>query len=204
MSKNFDFDNTSIPTQMSIDVRDLCSGVWPDDRTRGFFHVLFKSIASYLKVYQTKSEGKVVFKLKDEKGEFKFGAMLVYQKPEEDSEEDSGNWYLEFTFNEEDIGDDVIKEIDNMSDVFYKIMGQHAYDIMSGSFRSSIFMNKLSVIAIDVLIKFLDMNAIDAEDVNVIFRGIFTASIAVEGGKKIMSIVPGETIKQVIKEDSAL
>ena len=58
--------------------------------------------------------------------------------------------------------------------------------------------------AIDEIVKFLDKNASETEDVEVELRGIFTASVAVENGTKIMSIVPGEYIKQIIKNDSAL
>lgn len=204
MSKTFDIENTSIPSQMSIDVRDICSGVWPDDRTKGLYRTFFESVASFLKFFQSKNEEKVVFKLKDEKGDFKFGAILHYQAPEEDSEEDSGNWYLSFSFDEESIGNDYTKEIDNFSETFYEVISNKAREIMYGAFRSRPLMNKLVCIAIDVLRKYLDNNADELEDVNVVYRGIFTASVVVEGGVKIMSIVPGETVKQIIKSDATL
>ena len=58
--------------------------------------------------------------------------------------------------------------------------------------------------AIDEITKFLDKNASETEEVEVTLRGLFTASVAVENGVKVMSIVPGEYIKQIIKNDSAL
>ena len=83
-------------------------------------------------------------------------------------------------------------------------MAQTANKAMNGTFKSAMIMNKLCNIAINNIIKWLDTNASEEEDVNVELKGIFTASVEVEGGKKVMGIVPGETIKQAIKDDSAL
>ena len=122
MSKTFEFENTSIISQFNMDLVNM-GYIWVEERTANFYKTLFDSIAHYLKYYQSKNDEKVVFKLKDEKGDFKFGAALIYQKPEEDSEEDSGNWYLQFTFNEEDLAD-ASREIDNLSDAFYTVMAE--------------------------------------------------------------------------------
>lgn len=202
MSKTFEFENTSISSQLNMDLVNM-GYIWAEDRTVGFYKTLFDTIATYLKYYQSKNDEKIAFKMKDEKGDFKFGAALIYQKPEEDSEEDSGNWYLEFTLNEADLAD-ASREIDNLSDAFYTVIAERANKIMYGSFKSATFMNKLCTVSIDEIVKWLDINASEEEDVNLVLRGIFTASVAVEGGIKVMSIVPGETIKQIIKNDSIL
>lgn len=202
MSKTFEFENTSISAQLNMDLVNM-GYIWAEDRTVGFYKTLFDSIATYLKYYQSKNDEKITYKMKDEKGDFKMGASLIYQKPEEDSENDSGNWYLEFTFNEEDL-EGSSREIDNLSDAYYTVISERANKIMYGSFKSATFMNKLCVVAVDEITKWLDTNASEEEDVSLVLRGIFTASVVVEGGIKVMSIVPGETIKQIIKNDSVL
>ena len=58
--------------------------------------------------------------------------------------------------------------------------------------------------AVKTIKEFLDANADETEEVELVLRGIFTASVVYEDGKKVMSLVPGECIKQVIKNDSAI
>lgn len=202
MSKSFKFEATSIPSQYSINLKDV-GGVWVDSRTADIYRIIFSAISDTLKINQSKDAKRIGMLIKDDKGEFKFGAILNYRKPEEGSEEDSGNWYLEFTFDQEDMKDLDI-ELDNLSDVFVQCMAQEANAICYGRFRSVALMQSMLMIAIKTLKDFLDVNADENEEVEVELTGIFKASVAVEDGKKYMSIVPGEYIKQLIKNDSAL
>jgi hypothetical protein len=201
--KSFEFNQTSIPSQYSIDLKDNTGIMWVDSRTGDMFRVLFSAIADTLKIYQDKNTARIGMSLKDDKGNFKFGAILNYNKPEEGSEEDSGNWYLELTFDAEDMTD-LDREIDNHSDAFVRCAAYEAENICYGKFRNIGFMYSMFNIAIDTLIKFLDVNASETEEVEVSLRGVFTASVAVENGNKVFSIVPGEVIKQIIKGDSVL
>lgn len=199
----FEFEKTSIPSQYSIDLKDNFGILWVDTRTADLFRTLFAAIADTLKFNQSKDANRIGFSMKDDKGHFKLGAILNFKKPEDDSEEDSGNWYLEFTFNEEDMVNLDIS-LDNHSDEFIRCAAQEANSISYGRFRSTEAMFILFNTAIDVLVRFLDANAEVDEITDVVLRGVFTASVGVEDGKKIMSIVPGEYIKQIIKNDSAL
>ena len=203
MSKQFEFSQTSIPSQFSINLKDNCNMMWVDSRTADMYRILFTSIADVLKIKQSKTLSRIGFKMKDDKGNFKLGAILNYHKPEEGAEEDSGNWYLEFTMYEEDMVD-LDLELDNHSDIFVKCVAHEAHAIISGRFNSTEYMYKVMNTVIDTLVHFLDANASETEEVEVILRGVFTASVVVENGTKVMSIVPGEVIKQLIKGDSVL
>lgn len=203
MSKTFEFEQTSIPSQYSINLKDNYGIIWVDSRTADMFRTLFSTIADTLKYNQSKESHRIGMCMKDDKGHFKIGAILNFKQPEEGAEEDSGNWYLELTFNQEDMTD-LNVEIDNHSDVFVRCASEEANRICYGRFRSTEIMYNLFNTAIDTLIQFLDANASEAEEVEVNLRGIFTASVAIESGSKIMSIVPGEYIKQIIKNDAAL
>lgn len=201
--KTFEFEKTSIPSQFSINMKDNYGHIWVDERTADLYRVLFATITDVLKFNQSKEHSRIGFILKDDKGNFKFGAVLNYNKPEEGSEEDSGNWYLEFTFDSADMIDlDV--ELDNHSDVFVRSAANQAMSICYGKFRTTEMMYNTFNCAIDTLIEFLDTNASEVEEMSVNLRGIFTASVAIEDGIKVMSIVPGESIKQAIKSDVAL
>lgn len=199
----FEFEQTSIPSQYSINLKDNYGLLWVDSRTADFYRVLFSAIADTLKIYQDKNLARIGMTMKDDKGNFKFGAILNYKKPEEGSEDDSGNWYLEFTFDAEDMVD-IDKEIDNHSDTFVRCATQEAQIITYGRFRDVNCMYNMFNTAIDTLIGFMDANVTETDELEVTLRGVFTATAAVENGKKVMAIVPGECIKQIIKGDSVL
>ena len=203
MSKQFEFDQTSIPSQFSINLKDNHGMFWMDTRTVDIYRVFFTSIADILKMNQNKTKSRIGFIMKDDKGGFKFGAILNYRKPEEDEEEDSGNWYLEFTLYPEDMNN-LDAEYDNHSSDFVVSANEEAFQIASGKFNSIEYMDIVFNNVIDTVVNFLDANATEGEEVEVVLRGVFTASVIIENGIKIMSIVPGETIKQIIKGDSIL
>lgn len=203
MSKTFEFGETSIPSMFQVDLRENFGINWVDSRAADFYRVLFATMADVLKLNQSKDTPRVGLTMKDDKGTFKMGAILVFQKPEEGSEDDTGNWYLQMTFDEADMTDLDIST-DNHSDVFVRCASIEASNICYGRFRSTEVMYNMMNTAIDEITKFLDKNASETEEVEVTLRGLFTASVAVENGVKVMSIVPGEYIKQIIKNDSAL
>lgn len=203
MSKKFEFTQTSIPSQFSINLLDNYTMSWMDARTPDIFRTLFTAIADVLKLHRSKNKSRIGFTMKDEKGNFRLGAILNYRKPDEGEEDDSGNWYLEFTFHSEDMTD-LDEEYDNHSDEFIMCAQQEAFTIASARFNSTKFMYIIFNTVIDTLVDFLDVNAVDGDEVEVTMRGVFTASVVVENGVKVMSIVPGEVIKQVIKADAIL
>ena len=202
MSKVFDLEQTSIPSQYSINVRDNISAAWADANTAMMYRILFTNIGDTLRFYQSKNVDSVGLSIKDDKGNFKMGAILNYKKPEDGSDDDTGNWYLEMTFDEKDMED--VKELhDNHSDVFIR-SAAYAAAQSNSRFKSTDIMYNMYNIAIDTLVQFLDANASETEEVDVRLRGVFTASVVIENGQKIMSIVPGESIKQIIKNDAGL
>lgn len=203
MSKQFEFAQTSIPSQFSINLFDDHNMTWADSRTADIFRVLFTTIADVLKAHQDKTKSRIGFIMKDDKGNFTFGAILNYRKPEAGEEEDSGNWYLEFTFDPADMTD-LDAEYDNHSGEFTMCSQHEAYNIASARFDRPEYMHIIYNCIIKTISDFLDANAIEGEEVEVIMRGVFTASVVVENGIKVKSIVPGEAIKQIIKADSIL
>ena len=203
MSKQFEFAQTSIPGQFSINLMDRYYYGWMDVRTSDLYRAMFTAIADILKSKQDKNKSRIGFILKDDKGVFKLGAVLNYRKPDEGEEDDSGNWYLEFTLYPEDMGE-MDYECDSHSGEFLMCAQHEVYTIVGGTFKQPEFMHNIFNTAIDTLVDWLDANATESDVVEVVMRSTFTAAVAVENGKKVMSIVPGETIKQIVKGDSIL
>lgn len=199
----FEFEKTSIPSQYSIDLKDNFGMIWVDSKTADMYRIIFSAIADTLKFNQNKDVEKTGFVLKDDKGNFKLGAIMTFRKPEDGSEEDTGNWFLELTFDEDDM-DGIENIIDNHNDIFIRCATQDAYDIAYGRFKSVDMMYTMFIRAIDTLVAFLDQNASETEEVEVNLRGVFTATVGVEDGVKVFAITPGEIIKQLIKNDSVL
>lgn len=202
-AKVIDLEKSSIPNDMTFNLLDHYNIGWSVAKVSPFYRVVFTTIASILRNNQSKSNPRVGFELKDMKGDFKLGAIMAYHAPEEEDTEDKGNWTLEFTFNKEDMTDlNVV--IDNHSDIFINCASRQAQSIMFGRFKLNEYSIQMFVEAIDTLVKFLDTNASDTCEVQVEYRGVFTASVAVENGEKVFSIIPGEIVRQIIKDDKSL
>ena len=80
MAKTFEFEQTSISMQFSINLRDRLMMNWVDTRTADFYRHIFAAVTDVLKINQSKNNPRIGFSLKDDKGVFKFGAILNYQK----------------------------------------------------------------------------------------------------------------------------
>ena len=204
MAQTHDFTETSISQELTYNLMEHYNLIWATNRCPGLYRTIFFTMANVLRFKKSKSTPKIGSALKDTNGTFKIGAILTYHAPEDNTDDDDkGNYTLEFTIHESDMNDlDVI--LDNHSDLFIEASGKMAFDIMSCRFVSMEYCNNIFVEAIDTLIKFMDANATEDGEFTVVYNGVFTATVTVEGGEKIISIVPGEMIKQYIKGDNSL
>lgn len=196
-------NESGISTNYMTNLKEKFGMSWIESHTTSLYRVMFSSIATYLKTVQTKNNKKTVFSLKDSKGTFVIGAIMMYHEPEGESEDDKGNWTLDFTFDEKDLekADDVH---DNYRDAFFMIACNECHTIMSGRIANAEICTNIFCEAISTLKDWLDTNAKPDEVVEISLPGVFEASVGVEKGKKVMGIVPGEIIKQMIKNDDIL
>lgn len=202
MSKVFEFDQTSIPGQFPINLLNNRNIDTDPEYTSDFFRTVLYTIAYATKLQKDKTPKakKVGFIFKTLKGEFVFGSILSFHKTSE--EDDSGNWYLEFTFDAEDMQDSDFGSIgDNHSNEYYTALCGKLREIMNATPRSVNPMQLMTEEMFSTIKNFLDVNASETEEVELVMPGVFTASIVVEDGKKYMSMVPGEAVKQQIKDD---
>lgn len=204
--KELELKETAISEEMTYNLMEHYELTWLASRVPDFYRVVFFTIAEILKNYKSKNENpQVGFILKDLNGNFKIGAIMNYHAPEDgaDTEDDKGNYTLEFTLNEKDMAD-VYVPADSQSDVFITCATNKANEIMSGRFKTFEFCNNLFCESIDTLITYLDKNAIAEDEFSVVYRGVFVATVSCKKDKKTFTIVPGEMVKQIIKGDSNL
>lgn len=201
--EKYTFEGASLTGQFALHVKDVYDLTWKlENRTADLYRVLFSSIATSLKAVQSKANEKTGFIYKDNNNNFKIGAIMTYIPGTEEAD-DGGSFNLEFTFNEADM-EGMNNLIDNHADTFIRISGNEAMAIMKAGFVSVEYAYNLFEGCIDVLVSWLDRLEEGSEGKEIELAGIFTASCVIEDGKKVMSIVPGEVIKQIIKADSVI
>lgn len=197
-----DLEETSIPNYFTNTIKERWGMDFYYKRVPEFYRVLFDSIAVMLKANRNKNKPHIGFKLLNDAGEFRLGAILDYEVAE-DSEEDTGNWVLSFTLNEEDMNNlDDCK--DNMTDTFATIADHELYSTMYGHFAEDSAITNMFSAAIESLTNQLSSMADSGEEYKVVLPGVFEASVGFEDGQKVIAIVPGHNVKQIIKDDKGL
>ena len=141
------------------------------------------------------------------KGKGKSKAKSKEDKKEEKEEEsnDSGNWYLQFTLDEEELKGDDIEILPSSSpdfiDAVYKVLiTEFRYRISEGVQVST---NMFSIMDafIKTLLHWLDQNADAKEEVTVKLENYFEATVAIEDEEKVIAILPLGSLKRAIKSD---
>ena len=116
---------------------------------------------------------------------------------------DPGNWSLVWTFNPDDIPENVkvinLKDPDTHS--YFRMIAGEKYGM---KFTDTTAIVTLISYCMEQLYKWLDENAKEGETVEIELDGIFNAKVEIENGVKIFAIDPAGEVKTVIKDDSAL
>lgn len=158
--------------------------------------------------YQGSDEEEEAKETKKGKGKSKSKGKSKEDKKEEIKEEesdDSGNWYLQFTLDEEEFKGDDIEIVPSSSpdfiDAVYKqLITEFRYRISEGV---QVNTNMFSIIDafIKTLLHWLDQNADAKEEVTVKLENYFEATVAIEDEEKVIAILPLGSLKRAIKSD---
>ena len=200
MSK-FVLKDTSIPMSFTTMMGTLAERVWEPSDTPSFYDVLFTGFAEFLGTNKSKS-GKICIKVQDTKGPVKFGAVVGYM-PNEGEEDGVGNWFLTSSFDEKDL-EGCIKDYTICDTEWQRLIENVAFNLERMQFDRPQTLHTACLIAVDCIKEWLDQNAKEGEEVILEHEGYFTASVAVENGEKVMSIVLDGAMKRLIKDDAAI
>lgn len=191
-------NETSIPVNFTQVMFE--KGVdWNANDTNKMFDIVFFAISDTLGVIKN-TEMKTAIAVKNLKGELLLGAVVTYHKNE--NEDMPGNWSYEFTFDMEDLKD--ARVIDVTDAQFQRQFAAAALNLYSIKFTGATWAHFVIESCVTTLTKWLDVNAKEDEEVEVEEPGYFLASVVVEKGEKIISIVPDGAMKRLIKDDSAI
>lgn len=203
MAKTFEFDKCSIMGEVSTKMANDYGMLIPDRIIAGLYRCFFESFPMMLKYHASKQNARTGFSLKDDKGIFVMGAILNYNAPDDEEGEDEGNYVLSFVTDERDMNN-----LDLSLDVYMDSYAASVQTLLFSEVQAYCANTKdlftVEVEFIRAIYDFLDKNSNDSdEDVELVMPGVFTATVSIEDGKKVYSIVPGHVIKQIVKNDDA-
>lgn len=163
------------------------------------YEVMIASMSDFLKI--VKNNAKTAIAINDIKGNLILAGIVTYHENEDDKDM-PGNYSYQFTTDAEDIKDAVIYSIDD--DRFIQITITTAHHLYGMVFEESRYINGLYVTAAETLLEWLDSNATEKEEVSIELPGYFVATVAVEEGEKVVSIIPDGAMKRLIKDDASI
>jgi hypothetical protein len=206
-TKTINLMDSEIPQMFSMNLRERCGYFWWPERTGDAFNIVFTTIAGFLKRNASKKDKSTGVCLKDAEGNFIIAGVLTYTPPEEDAEDDKGNFNLEFVTSEKDYNElEIDHDINDYEREIYVQSEHYAWELANGRWKGVRMMWDIFRNAIDTLFQFLSKNLDEAPEdtIEVTLPGVFTAAAAVEDGEKSFAIIPAGAIKQIIKSDVVL
>lgn len=158
------------------------------------------AISDYLGIMKSKTTKQAV-SITDDKGNFYLAAIVEYHKNE--SEEDMpGNWSYVFTTNKEDLKDCNVTEY--TAPEFQRVWAKVGYNLYGMEIGNPLHITTIIMLTAKCLIDWMDVNAKEGQEVSVEREGYFVATVAVEDGEKVMSIVPDGAMKVMVKGDAGI
>lgn len=201
MAKTFEFTECSVVSEFFTKMKDKYGMLIPDSMIAPIVRTVFRSFATMMKYNESKSIKKMGFSVRDDKGIFKIGVILNYNPPEDEESEDVGNFVLSMTFDESDL-ESCDQLLDERIDTYNVILQTLLFSEVNTHCDDVKALHIVVSEIIDSIVKFLDENSNDStEDVELEMKSVFTAGVSIENGAKHYYIIPGYSVKQIIKND---
>ena len=163
--------------------------------------VLFTGVTDCLAEIK-KKETPTAFVFEQNNKDF-IAAAIVQYIPNEDDATKPGSWSYTWTWYQDDVPTNarLVRATDTEMSVYFRGTGMRKYGLQWEDVNAIHECTRYLILQIK---KWLDTNAVEGEEVGVELDGIFQASVAVENGEKVFSIVPDGEIKKLIKDDAAI
>ena len=195
------YNETSIANEILNMITEKHGYAWQLDFSELAVKMLFEGTAKFLGEVKSK-EHPVAAVLTDVSGNFKFAGIVTFIPNEED--ETKGSWNLAFTFNEEDVTNDMQKFGYN-DPVLHSIVadtGLSRYDLCFNSYDGQEFIIPTMCVVADAIKDYMRANV--NVDPKMELTDFFTAEAQLDGDKIYVAITPSEVLKQHVKDDAAI
>lgn len=194
--------NSRIIEDVKTTMQDKVKGFISDADVPRAYKSVFIGATSYLAAVKN-TKNPVALTIEDEEGNFIIGAVVEYNEAPEQEEDVTGNWMYYWTFNKSDIPEDaVIYEIKNTQT--HSVIRKAVWEHTSARFENTESLINTYIIFYSVLRDYLMDNAVEGDEHELNYPGVFTACASVEDGEKVISVTPDGLIKKMIKDDVAL
>ena len=171
------------------------------DHTNIVVDILFTAVAQCLgDVKDRKFPSAFVFEANNK--DFIAAAIVQYFENEDDPSK-LGNWSYTWTWYKDDVpaNSKIYRTTQPELSSYFRGVSQGKYGMAFQDVAAITEINRYLLVQIK---KWLDENAKEGEEVGVEEPGIFQASVVIEEGEKVFSLVPEGEIKKLIKDDSAI
>lgn len=162
------------------------------------YEILMTSMSDYLKLVSSTND-KVALSFEDAAGNMYFAGLVQHHKGEDDM---PGNFSYTITTDKEDLEGFKVYTVSDPN--YLQLVSATAHSMHGMIFHVQSHIIVLFNQAAKTLLDWLDVNASDKEEKTVKLDGFFTASVAVEDGEKVFSIVPDGAMKRLIKNDASI
>ena len=205
---NKDYDETEYHQAFVVNANAKGYTFTDDDRPKLILQSFFSATSQFLsKVKTMKEDEATALVLTSISGDFEFAAIVEYH-PNEENPDEPGNWSYTMTFYEDDIKalerEKTVKKHLYNSDAFRTVFNNTCNDIACINFNHDSYIYDALLLCVLTIKQILDREALIGETVEFVMPGFFIASVAVENGEKVFSIVPDGVLKSIIKDDLAI
>lgn len=171
------------------------------DFTNSIADILFTGVAMCLgAVKDTKFPSAFVFE--ENNKDFIAAAVVEYYENKDDPSL-PGNWNYTWTWYKDDVpaNSKIYRTTQPELSSYFRGVSQGKYGM---AFKDTAAVTEVTRYLLVQIKKWLDENAKEGEEVGVEEEGVFQASVVIENGEKVFSLVPEGEIKKLIKDDSAI
>lgn len=163
--------------------------------------ILFTGVTNCLAEVK-KQDTPVAFVFEENNGDFIAAAVVQFLANEDDPTK-PGSWSYIWTWYKDDVPSNahLYRCSDISMSIYFRGAGLSKYGIQWEDVSA---INECTRYLLAQIKSWLDNNAVEGEEVGVVQDGVFQATVAIEDGEKVFSIVPDGEIKKLIKDDAAI
>lgn len=193
------FKETSIPQMYSEALSRMSPPYIVGPEASGMiYEILMTSMSDYLKLVSS-TNNKTALSFEDAAGNMYFAGLVQHHEGEEGM---PGNFSYTITTDKADLEGFKVYTVSDPN--YLQLVSSTAHSMHGMLFNVQSYIIILFNQAAKTLLEWLDVNASDKEEKEVVLDGFFTASVAVEDGEKVSSIIPDGAMKRLIKNDTSI
>lgn len=189
---------STIPENYAVSLKGQVGLECSNEEAVHFVEVVVAAVSDFLAIVKSKTD-KTALLIEDLKGNMIMGAVVEFNKNEEEDAQDNWNYY--WTFDPEDVKDAKTYSVSqsNVQAMFIK----KAASMYHMSINNQGAITRMVGLVAAVISDYLDQNAKTGEDITIEHEGYFEASATVENDVIIKSFLPSGEMKTIIKDDAA-